>query len=173
MAFFKRLFFFLTIYPDVQRALQDPQYIPQLMKKLSESRNITLLIQSTFFGAYIQTGRTCDAAWTAAVVLLTIHISFLYNNMSSEVFEQRVTLIGPIVFTIFHTIPNVLLWILIVQEIIRSTPNAGVGVVFALLACIPLVFHIVWFEVIAYMQDGGSDEPHSVGTVDNTTSTST
>lgn len=44
MAFFKRLFFFLTIYPDVQRALQFPQYIPQLMKKLSESRNITLLI---------------------------------------------------------------------------------------------------------------------------------
>ncbi len=62
--------------------------------------------------------------------------------------------IGPIVFTIFHTTSNVLLWILIVQEIIRSTPNAGVGVVFALLACIPLVFHIVWFEVIAYMQDG-------------------
>ncbi|KAF8912585.1 hypothetical protein CPB85DRAFT_1300487 [Mucidula mucida] len=143
------------------------------MKKLSESRNMTLLIQSTFFGAYIQTGRTCDAAWTAALVLLTIHISFLYNNMSSEVFEQRVTLIGPIVFTIFHTIPDVLLWILIVQEIIRSTPDAGVGVVFALLACIPLVFHVVWFEVIAYIQDGGGDEPYSARGVDNTTSTST
>ncbi|KAF8867817.1 hypothetical protein CPB85DRAFT_1449425 [Mucidula mucida] len=58
--------------------------------------------------------------------------------MSPEVFEQRVMFIGPIVFTIFHTTSNVLLWILIVQEIIRSTPNAGVGVVFALLACIPL-----------------------------------
>ncbi|KAF8888663.1 hypothetical protein CPB85DRAFT_1485300 [Mucidula mucida] len=67
--------------------------------------------------------------------------------------HQRVILIGPIVFTIFQTIPNVLLWILIVQEIIRSTPNAGVGVVFALLACIPWVFHVVWFEIVAYMQE--------------------
>ncbi|KAF8903247.1 hypothetical protein CPB85DRAFT_1457511 [Mucidula mucida] len=67
--------------------------------------------------------------------------------------HQRVILIGPIVFTIFQTIPNVLLWILIVQEIIRSTPNAGVGVVFALLACIPLVFHVVWSEIVAYMQE--------------------
>ncbi|KAF8992387.1 hypothetical protein BDZ89DRAFT_132154 [Hymenopellis radicata] len=57
------------------------------MRKMSETRNITLLLQSTFLGASIQTGRTCDAAWTAVLVLLTIHISFLYNNMSPEVFQ--------------------------------------------------------------------------------------
>ncbi|KAF8903245.1 hypothetical protein CPB85DRAFT_1457509 [Mucidula mucida] len=138
MAFFKRLFFFLTIYTDVQRGLQDPQYIPQLMKKLGESRNMTLLIH---------------LFWVTPV----LHYEDQHEHdarlahISKQV--QRVILIGPIVFTIVFTIPNVLLWILIVHEIIRSTPNAGVGVVFALLACIPLIFHVVWFEIIAYMQE--------------------
>ncbi|KAF9013677.1 hypothetical protein BDZ89DRAFT_465094 [Hymenopellis radicata] len=92
--------------------------------------------------------------------------------MSPEVFQQRVMLIGPIAFTFFQTIPNVLVWVLVVQEVIRSTPNAGVGVVFALLACLPLGFHVVWFEVIAYMQDGdGADEQLSAGSVDNSTTT--
>ncbi len=42
--FLKRLFFLLTDCLEVQRALQERQYIPQLMEKLSESRNMTLLI---------------------------------------------------------------------------------------------------------------------------------
>ncbi|KAF8991114.1 hypothetical protein BDZ89DRAFT_1086823, partial [Hymenopellis radicata] len=81
-----------------------------------------------------------DAAWTAVLVLLTIHISFLYNNMSPEVFQVRgaVTFaLCPITFTFLQTIPNFLVRLLAFQEVIRSAPR-GVGVVFALLVCIPL-----------------------------------
>ncbi|KAF9007329.1 hypothetical protein BDZ89DRAFT_560618 [Hymenopellis radicata] len=148
-AFLKRLVLTTTVYPDVQRALQDPQHVPHFIRKMSESRKIALLIQCTFLGTYIQTGRTFDVAWTAALVLLTIHISFLYNNMSPEVFQQRVVLIGSATFTFLQTIPNVLVWILAIQEVIRSAPNAGVGVVFALRACITLGFHVVWLELVA------------------------
>ncbi|KAF9013672.1 hypothetical protein BDZ89DRAFT_1076916 [Hymenopellis radicata] len=69
--------------------------------------------------------------------------------MSPEVFKQRVMLVGSVTFTFLQTIPNVLVWILAVPEVIRSAPSAGVGVVFALLACIPLGFHVVWMELVA------------------------
>ncbi|KAF9034663.1 hypothetical protein BDZ89DRAFT_504823 [Hymenopellis radicata] len=76
-----------TIYHEVQRALEHAEDVPQFMKKMSDSRNITLLIQCTFLGAYLQAGRAQDAACATGLLLLTIHVSFLYNNMSPEVFH--------------------------------------------------------------------------------------
>ncbi|KAF9034662.1 hypothetical protein BDZ89DRAFT_1130579 [Hymenopellis radicata] len=162
--FLERILLF-TIYPDVQRALQDADDVPRFMRKTSESRNITLLIECTFLGSYLQAGRGRDAACATALLLLTIHIAFLYNTMSPN---ERVKSIGPVTFTFFQTIPNVFVWLLAVQEIIRSAPNAGVGVVFALLACTPLGYHVVWFEVMAYSMRNSVDteEQSSSGSIE-------
>ncbi|KAF9007338.1 hypothetical protein BDZ89DRAFT_1079437 [Hymenopellis radicata] len=84
--------------------------------------------------------------------------------MSPNIFQERVTVIGTGTFTFFQTIPNAFVWILAVQEVIRSAPNVGVGVVVALLACLPFWYHVLWLEVLAYVED---DEQRSSGSVDN------
>ncbi|KAF9041103.1 hypothetical protein BDZ89DRAFT_334571 [Hymenopellis radicata] len=45
--------------------------------------------------------------------------------MSPKVFQQRVMLLGPITFAFLQTISDVLVWILAVQEVIRSASNAA------------------------------------------------
>ncbi|KAF9033087.1 hypothetical protein BDZ89DRAFT_1036912 [Hymenopellis radicata] len=162
--FFERLFSSTTVSPDIQHALRDPQYVPQFMRRMSESRNITLLIQSTFLGQPTNTNiilvyrvySNCDAdrgsrALDHSYILpVQQHEPGGFPAAGHAHRSNRV-----------HVLPNVPVWVLVVQE---ATPNPGLGVVFALLACTPLGFHVVWFE-----DGGGADEQLSAGSVDNAT----
>ncbi|KAF9034664.1 hypothetical protein BDZ89DRAFT_1062389 [Hymenopellis radicata] len=55
---------------------------------------------------------------------------------------------------------------LVVLEVIRSAPNAGAGVVFALLPCAPLAYHVGW-ELMVYMKKGNGSSSNLNETVDD------
>lgn len=109
---------------------------------------------------YFQVGRIQDAAVIACFLLITLQISLLYNDMGLEKFQvcyalseicsllltpyfwqDRANAIGAASLAFFHMIPNLCVFAIVAQEIIRSSSSVTAGVLCALTACLPGVYH--------------------------------